>query len=241
MTHVDLIRRHAEQPVRLDHLEALVHQRRRIDRDLPPHPPGRMLQRVGRGHVSSALDAARPRNGPPDAVRISRCDLGAVARRAGTGESRCARCRPAGSRRRARRAASVTMPPAITSTSLLASAIVLPCSIAASTASSAVGAGRRAQHDVDVRVRRDRDQAVAAAPATVTRPSTPARGSRSIAAPDAIATRLAAGSARSARRAAPRSRRRRGRRPAADRGARRPPRARSGRSSRSSREWRCAS
>ena len=36
-----------------------------------------------------------------------------------------------------RRAASVTMPPAMTSTSLFASAIVLPCSIAASTASSA--------------------------------------------------------------------------------------------------------
>ena len=55
------------------------------------------------------------------------------------------------------------MPPAITSTSLLASAIVLPRSIAASTASSAVGAARRAQHDVDVGMRRDGDEAVAPA------------------------------------------------------------------------------
>ncbi len=61
-----------------------------------------------------------------------------------------------------RRAAAITIAPAITSTSLLARAMVLPASIAASTASSAAGAGRRAQHDVDVRVGGDRDQTVAA-------------------------------------------------------------------------------
>src|SRR3989442_3733315 len=43
---VDLIGADAEEPMRLDHLEALVHQRRRIDRDLASHPPGRMLQRL---------------------------------------------------------------------------------------------------------------------------------------------------------------------------------------------------
>ena len=71
--------RHAEQPVRLDHLEPLVHQRRRIDRDLPAHPPGRMLQRVGRRSPLRVPTPARPRNGPPEAVRIEPPHLGAVA------------------------------------------------------------------------------------------------------------------------------------------------------------------
>ena len=56
---------------------------------------------------------------------------------AGTGGWRCARCRPAARRRRARGPASITRRPAITSTSLLASAMRLPARIAASTASSA--------------------------------------------------------------------------------------------------------
>ena len=43
---LDLRRRQAEQPVRLDHLEALVHQRGRVDGDLRPHLPRRMPQRV---------------------------------------------------------------------------------------------------------------------------------------------------------------------------------------------------
>ena len=41
----------AEQLVGLDHLEALVHQRRRVDRDLRPHGPGRVRERVGDGDV----------------------------------------------------------------------------------------------------------------------------------------------------------------------------------------------
>ena len=45
--HIDLIGRHAEQPVCLDHLQAFVHQGRRVDRDLASHPPRRMLQRGG--------------------------------------------------------------------------------------------------------------------------------------------------------------------------------------------------
>ena len=67
---VDPVGAHAEQPVRLDHLEALVHQRRRVDRDLPAHPPGRMLQRIFGGHAPRVATRGRPRNGPPDAVRI---------------------------------------------------------------------------------------------------------------------------------------------------------------------------
>ncbi len=38
----------AEEVVRLDHLEALVHQRRRVDRDPAAHLPGRVGERVGR-------------------------------------------------------------------------------------------------------------------------------------------------------------------------------------------------
>ena len=81
------------------------------------------------GGEAAERAARRGQDQPPHLVRLTR--------RAGTGGSRCARCRPAGSRRRAARAASITSAPAITSTSLLASAIVLPASIAASTASSA--------------------------------------------------------------------------------------------------------
>ena len=69
---VDLIGADAEQPVRLDHLEALVHQRRRIDRDLPPHPPRRMLQRVVRRDAcefrrASGRETVRPMRSAPAA------------------------------------------------------------------------------------------------------------------------------------------------------------------------------
>ena len=55
----------AEQPVRLDHLEALVHHRRRVDRDLAAHRPVRMRARlVGRDVVRAsrrrACGTARP-------------------------------------------------------------------------------------------------------------------------------------------------------------------------------------
>ena len=84
------------------------------------------------------------------------------------------------------RAASVTMPPAITSTSLLASAMVLPCSMAASTAS------RPSVPDEAQRTR-----STSGCEATATRPSRPTPSSapavdpccfsRSSAAPEAIA------------------------------------------------------
>ena len=43
---LDLIGADTEQPVRLDDLEPLVHQRRRIDGDLPAHLPCRMTKRL---------------------------------------------------------------------------------------------------------------------------------------------------------------------------------------------------
>ena len=97
---VDLIGADAEQPVRLDDLEALVHQRRRIDGDLAAHAPGRMPQRLLGGHAEQfrrAPAAKRSARGGQDEP----ADLATRRARAGTGESRCARCRPAGSRRRA--------------------------------------------------------------------------------------------------------------------------------------------
>ena len=150
----------AEQPVRLDHLEALVHQRGRVDRDLAPHAPGRVAQRVFGPdllQLGGRVAAERPAGRGQDQPR----DLRRGCARAGTGGWRCARCPPAGSAtplRRGRRRSR--WPPAITSTSLLASAMVLPASIAASTASSAAVPGRGAEHDVDVGVRGDRQEAL---------------------------------------------------------------------------------
>ena len=61
-----------------------------------------------------------------------------------------------------RRAASVTMPPAMTRISLLASAIVLPELDGGEDGLEAVGPGRGAQHEVGVGMRRDRDQSIPA-------------------------------------------------------------------------------
>jgi hypothetical protein len=44
--HVDLAVLEAEQVVRLDHLEPLVHERGRVDGDLRPHLPGGVGQRL---------------------------------------------------------------------------------------------------------------------------------------------------------------------------------------------------
>ena len=60
----------AEQVVGLDHLEALVHQGRRVDRD-PARPSPRSGARAPRPG-SPRRGRSRPRNGPPEAVSISR-------------------------------------------------------------------------------------------------------------------------------------------------------------------------
>ena len=61
-THVDPLGRDVEEPARLDHLEALVHQRRRVDRDLRAHLPVRVGQRLRRA-VALAMRSARPGRG----------------------------------------------------------------------------------------------------------------------------------------------------------------------------------
>ena len=103
---------------------------------------------VERRQRSAAERAARRGEDQPP-------QLAARRGRAGTGGSRCARCRRAAPPRPSARAASITRPPAITSTSLLASAMVLPASIAHEHGVERRGAGRSAQHDVDVGMRGD--------------------------------------------------------------------------------------
>ena len=66
----------SEKPVRLDHLQALVEERGRIDRDLRPHVPGRMLQRPlrcdGREFPMRRLPKRPARRGQDDAAQIVR-------------------------------------------------------------------------------------------------------------------------------------------------------------------------
>ena len=65
--HLDALGRHVEQPVRLDHLEALVHHGRRVDRDLAAHHPVGMraglLRRDAASSCSSGVRAERPAGG----------------------------------------------------------------------------------------------------------------------------------------------------------------------------------
>ena len=80
------------QPVRLDHLQALVGERRGIDRDLGAHRPGRVAEGLRRASPSTSSSAGASRNGPPDAVRTRRA-IAATARRPGTARSPSARSR----------------------------------------------------------------------------------------------------------------------------------------------------
>ena len=135
------------QPVRLDDLQALVRERRRVDRDLRAHRPGRVaegLLRVTVDEVRRAVEerAARCRQDQrrdprhrladealPDrrVLRVDRAEPGERAR------ERIARGRRRALRRHARaRAASRDGRPA-TSVSLLAVATTLPASSAART------------------------------------------------------------------------------------------------------------
>ena len=66
--------RDAEQVVRLDQLEPLVRERRRVDRDLRPHAPGRMRERLlGRDVLELVARAAAER--PAGAGEHERVDL----------------------------------------------------------------------------------------------------------------------------------------------------------------------
>ncbi|KAG0931046.1 hypothetical protein G6F31_016876 [Rhizopus arrhizus] len=56
--HLDALAGHREQVMRLDDFQALVHQRRRIDRDLRPHRPLRVCHRLRRGDLGQLGTAA---------------------------------------------------------------------------------------------------------------------------------------------------------------------------------------
>ena len=56
----------AEEVVRLDHLEALVHQRRAVDRDPAAHLPGRVVERLGDAYGAEIVAAAEGAAGGGD-------------------------------------------------------------------------------------------------------------------------------------------------------------------------------
>ena len=62
--HVDVVVADTEQLVRLDHFEALVHQRRGVDRDLRAHFPVRVRERLLDGDVSSSRRELPPEGSP---------------------------------------------------------------------------------------------------------------------------------------------------------------------------------
>ena len=66
---LDALVRHVEEEVRLDHLEPLVRERGRVDRDLRPHRSTSGCASACSGVTSASSSRVRPRNGPPLAVR----------------------------------------------------------------------------------------------------------------------------------------------------------------------------
>ena len=69
---LDPLVRHAEEEVRLDHLEPLVGERGRVDRDLRAHPPGRVGERLLGGDVAELVaraSAERAAGGGQDEAR----------------------------------------------------------------------------------------------------------------------------------------------------------------------------
>ena len=57
---LDLVIAQAEQVMRLNHLKALVHHRRRVDGDLGPHRPCGMREGICGHHIAEFIDGAAP-------------------------------------------------------------------------------------------------------------------------------------------------------------------------------------
>ena len=107
--HLDPVVRDPEEHVRLDHLEALVRERGGVDRDLRPHRPGRVRQRLLDGDVrqlrarAAAERAARGRD--HERVHLLRLPpLEALQRRRVLAVDREQRAAAAGARRSRERA-----------------------------------------------------------------------------------------------------------------------------------------
>ena len=146
--HLDRVVVDIVQPVGLDDLQALVGERRRVDRDLGAHRPGRVAERLGgrdRGELLGrrieertarcGQDQARDRGhrladeALPDR-RVLRVDRAEPGQRAGVGIAWVASPRPW---RPGSRASGITRWPPATSVSLLAVATTFPARRAAST------------------------------------------------------------------------------------------------------------
>ena len=128
--HVDPLVGHAEQVVGLHQLEPLVHQRGGVDRDLAPHRPRGVGQRLLDGHVLELRAGAAAEGAAAGGDRQPlRPPPGAGRRSAGAG--RCARSPPGRSGRSVASARAVTSSPPTTSDSLLASARSIPSPSAA--------------------------------------------------------------------------------------------------------------
>ena len=175
--HLDRVVVDIVQPVRLDHLQALVRERRRVDRDLRSHRPGRVAEGLLRA------DAGEVRGLVEERAAGRRQDEGVDARHAtprrGTARSRSARSRSGGARRAGSRtdpsavraatraarsrASGITRWPPATSVSLLAVATTLPAASAATTGREADDAARPDDDEVDVVAGRQRHQRIVAA------------------------------------------------------------------------------
>ena len=163
-------RRQAEQQTGLDQLETLVHQRRRIDRNLAAHEPARMCAGLVGRHAAQSASRGVRRNGPPEAVsRMRRTPRGSAGRVAGR-HWKIALCSlsigisvapPS-------RTACMNSGPDITSDSLFASRTRLPARAAASVERKPGSADDRRHDGVDLaRARRSRSSACSPASTSV--------------------------------------------------------------------------
>ena len=156
---VDLVGPQAEQPVGLDDLEAFVHQRRRINRDLAAHAPGRMFQRVGGRHIrqfrESATTKRSARRRQHDSLHLGRATaMKTLVDRVVLAVDRQDRHAPL-PRRRGDDAAGHHQD------FLVRQRDALPMLDRRQHRLESVGPGRGAQHQIDVRMRGHGDEAIA--------------------------------------------------------------------------------
>ena len=170
--HLDRVVVDIVQPVRLDHLQALVRERRRVDRDLRAHRPRRVaegLLRADRGEVRRARRGTgrRTRSGParrrsPSTPRRGTARSPNAPSRSGGARRAGSRTGPAGGRAPrpppASRASGMTRCPPATSVSLFAVATTLPARSAAIDRPEADDAAGPDDHQVDVFAGRQRRQ-----------------------------------------------------------------------------------
>ena len=151
---LDPVLGHAEQMMGLDHLEALVHHRGAVDADLGAHGPVGVAHRLLGRRAAPSRPRVQPRNGPPEAVRISR----STPRRLAAGQRLEDRVVLGIDRQQrgaaARRTSRMNRAPAQTRHSLLASATMAPRRTAASVGPQPGGADDAAMTHSAGRARR---------------------------------------------------------------------------------------